>query len=81
MLGTSGGAAMQLQPKRQRRCISPKGWRPRSPDRRAGSHADMGARLDIADPNLPVLDDIERLVIWADHDPLKKIGGGCAGPE
>jgi putative DNA primase/helicase len=80
MLGSAGGAAMQLQPKigstlhigegleTSLACIA----MDRAPCWALGSTSLI--------QTFPVLADIERLVIWADHDPLQKIGGVWCRP-
>ncbi|UPK03137.1 toprim domain-containing protein [Bradyrhizobium sp. 170] len=75
MLGTCTGAAMQLQPKIGRTLHIAEGLETglaciamdRAPTWALGSAALI--------QTFPVIGDIDRLVIWADHDPLQKIGG------
>lgn len=75
MLGTCSGAAMQLQPKIGRTLHIAEGLETalaciamdRAPTWALGSTSLI--------QTFPVLGDIDRLVIWADHDPLQKIGG------
>jgi putative DNA primase/helicase len=75
MLGSAGGAAMQLQPKSGKRLHIAEG-----PETALGVIAqDHSPTWALGSTSLiqtfPVLDDIDELVIWADHDPVKKIGG------
>jgi putative DNA primase/helicase len=76
MLGTCSGAAMKLQPLDHRRvlhigegletmlaCIA----MDRSPCWALGSTSLI--------QTFPIIGGVDHLVIWADHDPLKKIGG------
>jgi putative DNA primase/helicase len=75
MLGTASGAAMQLQPKIGKTLNIAEGLET-ALGVIAMDHAPtwaLGSTSLIQ--SFPVLDDIERLVIWADHDPLRMIGG------
>jgi putative DNA primase/helicase len=79
MLGSAGGAAMQLQPRGSMLHIC-EGLetglaiiaQDRSPVWAMGSTSLI--------QTFPVLDDMGELVIWADHDPLQKIGGQLCRP-
>ena len=79
MLGTAGGAAMQLQPRGRELNICEgleTGLAIIAQD-----HAPvwaMGSTSLIQ--TFPLLDDIKRLVIWADHDRLQTIGGKPCRP-
>jgi hypothetical protein len=80
MLGSAGGAAMQLQPKIGRTLNIAEGLETalaciamdRAPCWALGSTSLI--------QTFPVLRDIDQLVIWADHDPLQKIGGVWCRP-
>lgn len=80
MLGTCSGAAMKLQPKIGRTLHIGEGLETTlaciAMDR--GPCWAMGSTALIQ--TLPVLADVDRLVIWADHDPLQKIGGVWCRP-
>lgn len=75
MLGTCSGAAMQLQPKIGRTLHIAEGLETAL----ACIAMDHAPTWAVGSTSLiqtfPVLGDIDRLVIWADHDPLRKIGG------
>lgn len=80
MLGTVAGAAMKLQPLTHRKLNIAEGLETalgvialdRCPVWALGSTALM--------QTFPVLAEIDRLIIWADHDPLKMIGGKLQRP-
>jgi putative DNA primase/helicase len=80
MLGTCSGAAMQLLPKIGGTLHIAEGLETglaciamdRAPTWALGSAALI--------QTFPVIGDIDRLVIWADHDPLQKIGGVWCRP-
>jgi putative DNA primase/helicase len=75
MLGTASGAAMQLQPRVGKTLHIAEGLETAL----AVIAQDQGPVWALGSTsliqNFPVLDDIEKLVIWADHDPLRMIGG------
>ncbi|UGY21496.1 toprim domain-containing protein [Bradyrhizobium septentrionale] len=75
MLGTCSGAAMQLQPKIGSTLHIAEGLETAL----ACIAMDHAPTWALGSTSLiqtfPVIGDIDRLVIWADHDPLQKIGG------
>jgi putative DNA primase/helicase len=80
MLGTASGAAMQLQPKMGKMLHIAEGL-----ETALGVIAmDHGPTWALGSTSLiqtfPVLDDIDQLVIWADHDELQMIGGKLCRP-
>ena len=80
MLGSAAGAAMQLQPKNGKTLHITEG-----PENALGVIAqDHSPAWALGSTSLvqtfPVLDDIDTLVIWADHDPLRKIGSVLCRP-
>jgi putative DNA primase/helicase len=79
MLGTAGGSAMQLQPRGRELNIC------------EGLETGLAIIAQDHSPvwamgstsliqTFPLLDDVERLVIWADHDRLQTIGGKPCRP-
>jgi hypothetical protein len=80
MLGTCSGAAMKLQPKIGRTLHAAEGLETAL----AVIAQDHGPAWALGSTSLiqsfPVLDDVDRLVIWADHDPLQRIGGKLCRP-
>ncbi|RXG91564.1 DUF7146 domain-containing protein [Bradyrhizobium zhanjiangense] len=80
MLGSAGGAAMQLQPKIGTMLHIAEGLETALAVI-AQDHCPAWA-LGSASliQTFPVLEDINELVIWADHDPLQLIGGKMVRP-
>jgi putative DNA primase/helicase len=80
MLGSASGAAMQLQPKSGKTLHIAEGPETAlaliAQDNRPVWALDSTSLIQ----TFPILDDIDVLVIWADHDPLKQIGGMLCRP-